>query len=523
VFGWYAISVDNSGCNVSGWRNAANTAAAAAGVTLSSYQHVVYMWPYTSSCGWTGMANMPGTQTFINGSMMSGTFSHELGHNLGMDHAQSISCTSNSLRVALSDSCTTTEYGDSFDNMGGGYNATPSNWHLAELGWLPTTQTITADGTYSIAPLGNASASPRMLRVARPNGTYLNLEFRQPKPPFQNYTSTYPVTNGVLVRLAPDAYSSTIAPTKLVDTTPATTSYWDSALAVGQTLNDNVGINASKVQITTLSVSSTGATVRVTFPLGGTSTSTTTTTTTVPPPTTTTSPPPTTTTTPPTTTTTQPPTTTTTQPPSGAVGPASFTKVVAAGTRSVAGNNTIVLSVPTGGGVVAGHRVVVAAAVGTFGGTVTCRDSRGNVYALDGRISTNSLFVCSAHVGNALQPGDTITVTYPSFSGVSAATAYDFAGIAPVSPNNGARQGGSTSTRLVSVSPVLTTSNSTNILFAAVGSNGTFAGNYGFTTLPGNVGLGAAFRIVTAAGSYSAIGTVASGSWRTELIAYRVG
>src|SRR5262249_22118397 len=212
-----------------------------------------------------------------------------------------------------------------------------------------------------------------------------------------------------------------------------------------------------------------------------------------------------------------------TQPPSGAVGPASYVKAAAAGTRSMSGNNTLVLTVPAGGGVVAGHRVVVAAAVGTFGGTVTCRDSRGNAYAIDGRTSTNNLFVCSANATAALQPGDTITVTYPAFSGASAATAYEFAGIAPVSPNNGARQGGSTSTRLVSVSPALATTTSTTILFGAVGSHGTFAGNYGFTTLPGNGGLGAAFRIVTSTGSYSSIGTVGSGSWRSELIAYRVG
>jgi hypothetical protein len=522
VFGWYAINLDNSGCNVTGWRNAANSAAAAAGVNLANYQHVVYVWPQASSCGWTGMANMPGNQAFINGSMMSGTFAHELGHNLGMDHAQSLSCTSGTTRVALSDTCTTSEYGDPFDNMGSGYNALPSDWHLAELGWLPNAQTITASGTYALAPVGNMSASPRMLRIARPDGTYLNLEFRQPKPPFENYTSTYPVTNGVTLRLAPDAYSSTIAPTKLIDTTPATTSYWDSPLAVGQTFSDNTGTAASNVSIKTLSVSATGASVQVTFPLGGTSTSSTTTTT-QPPTTTTTIAPTTTTTTPTTTTSPTTTTTTTTSPPSGALGPASFVKVVGATSRGKSGNNAMTLTVPANGGVAAGHRIVAAAAIGPYRGTVTCSDSRGNVYSIDGRASANNLFVCSGYVSTPLQPGDTITLTYPSYSGQSQASIFDFAGIAPVTPGNGAAIGASSSSTTVSVNPALVTSNANDVLFAAAGANGTFAGAYGFTALQPNAGLGAAYRIVTSTGSFAPFGTVGGGAWRSVLVAYRVG
>ncbi len=522
VFGWYAINADSTSCNVATWRTAATAAATAAGVNLTGYQHVVYAWPYTGACPWAGMAGMPGTMTFINGSMKAGTVGHELGHNLGMDHAQALSCTSGGTRVSLSDSCTTQEYGDPFSTMGGGYNMMAASWHLAELGWLPGVQPVTASGTYSIAPLGS-SGSPRLLRIARPNGTFLNLEFRQPKEPFQHYTLTYPVTTGVTIRLAPDPYGSTIAPTKLVDTAPSTTSFWDSPLVEGKTFADTIGAGVSKVQITTLSVSSVGATVKITFPSGSPTTTTTapaTTTTTKPPTTTTTAPPPTTV---PPTTTSPPPTTAPPAPP-GVIGSAGFVRVVANGSKSQSGNTSLTLVVPPGGGTAAGHRVVVAASVGTFGGTVGCADSRGNSYAVDGRVSTNNLFVCSAHVAHALQAGDTITVTYPGFSGVSMAAAYDFAGIAAASPVDGIfRTGASTSTKAVTVNPVLTTTNANDVLFAAVGSNGSFVPSAGFVDAGTFGGLAGATQTVSTTGAFGALGSVATGSWRALLIAYRAG
>ena len=64
---------------------------------------------------------------------------------------------------------------------------------------------------------------------------------------------------GVTIRLAPDM--SVRTQSLLLDTTPATSSFNDAALAAGKTFTDPV----SGVSITTVSVSSTGATVRVAF------------------------------------------------------------------------------------------------------------------------------------------------------------------------------------------------------------------------------------------------------------------
>jgi hypothetical protein len=178
---------------------------------------------------------------------------------------------------------------------------------------------------------------------------------------------------------------------------------------------------------------------------------------------------------------------------------------------------------PAGSGVAAGHRVVVSAAVGTFGGAVGCRDTKGNVYTVDARAATNNLFVCSAHVVNPLGPGDVITLTYPGFSGPSFATVNDYVGISPVAPVDGVfRQGASTSTKLVSVAPALGTTGA-SVLVAAVASNGTFVPGAGFGSSIGIAGLAQATQTAGAPGSFSTVGTVASGAWRALLVAYRVG
>ena len=79
---------------------------------------------------------------------------------------------------------------------------------------------------------------PRLLRIARGDGTYLNLEFRQPGGTFETFSSGSPVANGVSVRIAPELTS--LAQSQLLDATPATSSYSDSALATGASLTDSV-------------------------------------------------------------------------------------------------------------------------------------------------------------------------------------------------------------------------------------------------------------------------------------------
>jgi len=262
---WLQISNDNSGCAYSTWANSANSAASNAGYNPGSYTNVVYAFPNTSSCGWAGLAYLPGSQSFTNGEMDLRVVGHELGHNFGVHHANSYNCTSGSTRVWLADtpSCSSTEYGDPFDVMGSSSWRHEDNFHLGQFGFLSASdkQDVTGSGTYQLGVVEQSASTPKVLRVARGNtGWYFYLEYRQPYGTyFDNFSPGDPVVNGVTIRMAYD-YSS-LTQSQLLDTTPGTSGFSDAALAVNRTVADPV----ANVSFTTLSVSSTGASVQITF------------------------------------------------------------------------------------------------------------------------------------------------------------------------------------------------------------------------------------------------------------------
>lgn len=259
VRGWYTLNVDRSACNYSTWMNAAKTAATNAGVNLSSYTNYMLAFPQQSACSWSGLAQLNNANSWINGSMTLRTTTHELGHNFGSHHAATINCTSGGVRVSFSSSCTMSEYGDPFDVMGSGTRLSHT-YHRKRWTFLTTSdqQTVTTSGTYFVATGQVAGGYPRILRVARPSGQFWYLEFRQPYGQFDNFSTSAAVVNGVSIRLAPD---NSTTQTRLVDTTPGTSSFADAPLAVGATFTDPL----DKISIKTLSIGSSGATVSVTF------------------------------------------------------------------------------------------------------------------------------------------------------------------------------------------------------------------------------------------------------------------
>jgi hypothetical protein len=184
--------------------------------------------------------------------------SHEISHNLGVHHASTLACSSGGAPATFGGTCSQSEYGDPFTVMGSASTRHHVNWHRAQLGWATDVQTVTTSGTYLLAPAELTTAT-RLIRVARADGTYLNLEFRQPWGIFDNFSSSDPVVNGVSVRIAPATTS--IVQSKLVDANPATSSFSDAALAVGQTIVDP----STGVSITTTSVGPAGATVAIQF------------------------------------------------------------------------------------------------------------------------------------------------------------------------------------------------------------------------------------------------------------------
>ncbi len=135
VYGYFTLNVSTSNCDYGAWMTAGKSAATAAGVPLANYTNYMLAFPRQSACGWSGMANVGGRNSWINGGMTTFVTSHELGHNFGIHHASSLSCTSGGVRVSFSSNCTASEYGDPYDVMGNGTRHT-SNWHRRQVGFL---------------------------------------------------------------------------------------------------------------------------------------------------------------------------------------------------------------------------------------------------------------------------------------------------------------------------------------------------------------------------------------------------
>ncbi len=103
------------------------------GLAVGSFDRVVAYFPLcnTRAAGW---AEAPGSLVWVNGTMDDRVTLHEQGHNLGLRHAGSRECGQRS----LSGRCTSVEYGDPYDVMGGdrftGHFSTSAK---VALGWLP--------------------------------------------------------------------------------------------------------------------------------------------------------------------------------------------------------------------------------------------------------------------------------------------------------------------------------------------------------------------------------------------------
>jgi hypothetical protein len=262
IFGWYTISSSNAVCDPDTWMFAANSAATGAGVDLAGYQHRIYLFPGVAACGWAGAADMPGSDSFINGTLSVRVIAHELGHNIGAQHASTINCMDSGARVAFSGSCTQSEYGDPFDVMGAALRHSAA-FRKVEYGFVPAAAaaTVTQSGTYQLASASAAGGGIQSLRVKRGAAAdYWYIELRSPAGAFDNFGAADPAVTGIGIRLAGD-YGIGVR-TRLIDATPQTGSYADAPLQAGQRFTDPL----SGISIAAESVALGVATVRVTLP-----------------------------------------------------------------------------------------------------------------------------------------------------------------------------------------------------------------------------------------------------------------
>lgn len=197
VLGPYNLSLSKVGCNWSSWGTAADSAAQAAGVDLTRYQHRIYVLPPYSQlpdCGWAGLASVGGSKSFIAEPQSMMVYAHELGHNLNMAHAGT---------DPENDGVMNVEYGDSSDPMGSSRAVHNFNGaHTHQMGWFNAfpnaVQTVTASGAYPLAAIGTTpdGTLPQTLRIFKPNTSeYYYLSYREATGWDASLSSTY--TQGV--------------------------------------------------------------------------------------------------------------------------------------------------------------------------------------------------------------------------------------------------------------------------------------------------------------------------------------
>lgn len=274
VVGWLTLPFTNASCDVNRimteWTQGADALARQNGYEPNNYNSVLYVFPTTCIPSAIGTRGSVGDTTrvqrawFASGDMNSvKAITHEIGHNLGLDHANAFVCSGTN----IPDSCQNIVYGDPFDVMGGSSSFFFNNYYRLSLGWLTgKTQIVTASGEYNLlAPSITAKGNQILQILLRdPNGetalySYY-LEFRRPYS-FDNLfgdNRSLPIYNGVSIRYAfrePLGFE-----TYLIDTTPNTSNRNDAPLTVGNTFTDT----ENGVTITTLSTNPMrGARVRI--------------------------------------------------------------------------------------------------------------------------------------------------------------------------------------------------------------------------------------------------------------------
>lgn len=212
VFGWYAIPIDQT-CSFPSVRYyAMNNVPTGLAIDFTKYSRVIIIAPFGPSCSYGGtssigkqvLASKDGAVEVASAGIVASyvtpnngesfmLFAHELGHELGVDHASFLDCGSASI---TSQDCAKVEYGNPYSIMG----VTTSAGHMDAvhkylIGWLDASNILTADadGSYVIEPIEINSPGAKVLKIPRGpnNSNSFFVEYRQPI----GFDAQFPISN----------------------------------------------------------------------------------------------------------------------------------------------------------------------------------------------------------------------------------------------------------------------------------------------------------------------------------------
>jgi hypothetical protein len=159
--------------------------ARARGIRTAGYDRYMVVTP---QCRTNSLGQKPGKETWIRDKVVTADIIvHELGHNLGLDHANALICKRGKTRVPSSDRrhCHSEEYGDLYDVMGVSTGRALGQFsvpRLVGLGWAGRTTTVSASGSgsraYTLAPAESSGKGLQGLRIKISKKRSYWLEYR---------------------------------------------------------------------------------------------------------------------------------------------------------------------------------------------------------------------------------------------------------------------------------------------------------------------------------------------------------
>src|SRR5574341_3254 len=258
TYGWFTLPLNAADCQIGLVSQMADAAALTAGHDPAQYGRIAYVTAGAASTSCisasTGGASADGySKTWMINQTHWTTWTHELGHALGLYHAHALECGSTAILCEPVYGGSHVEYGYYGDIMGTGVGGGMNIFSREYLRWLAAS-VAPASGSYVLTPieLPNAQGLKVLKSVDPATGarTYYYVEYRQCigfdaglcNITAGNYKDGVVIATGVeggdfaFVGGGNDNYQ--------LDMAPQTTGQWDGALTAGRCFSDgNVAIS----------------------------------------------------------------------------------------------------------------------------------------------------------------------------------------------------------------------------------------------------------------------------------------